>query len=172
MRYESGKQNRRTVLKAAAVVLLPAAVIGLLRFAGVGTGVADPPRDLNAATLVDTRWPLDDRFHDELKALQTGRWMVLIVQRDSKPGQDLITRHFSDPRTHRTGERTAVFLADESEWSFRFDSIVNETNGDDSFRWPGTEPSVTEPAVFVLNDGVVVRAADGSEADEFLQDLL
>jgi len=55
--------------------------------------------------------------------LETGRWLVLIVQADCEHCQDLIAEHFADSRLHRPNERTAMFLAGATTWPFQLDQI-------------------------------------------------
>jgi hypothetical protein len=73
--------------------------------------------------LIGKRWPLDSRVHPDLKSLETGNWMVVIVRRDCQHCQEFLDKHFAELTWHRAGERMAVFVAGSDRWGYRFDHI-------------------------------------------------
>jgi hypothetical protein len=68
--------------------------------------------------LIGKRWPIDSRYHPELKALETGNWMVVIVRRDCDHCKEFLAKNFADPTWHRPGERTVCFSIEENRWFF------------------------------------------------------
>jgi len=119
-------------------------------------------------------WPLTAEMHPKLRALETGRWMVLIVKQDCPHCRDLITELFSDPAAHPPGERTAVFVFTDGndEWQFQFDRVAHDLSGSDLVRWTQGPPLVSVPVVFAVVDGVVEDAAVGDEADSLIRSAL
>lgn len=116
-------------------------------------------------------WPLNSHMHPKLSALETGRWMVLIVKRECSHCREMIETHFSDPTAHRPGERTAIFVpvGGGDRWQFQFDRVSFDLSGSDFISWTKGKPIVTNPAVFTLVDGVVKDAADGDKSDFFIR---
>ena len=135
------------------------------------TDRTEPLEFLLAQSLIGKAWLLDERFHPDLRELHSDRRLIVVVREECEHCQAMMMRHFDDPRTHRPGERTAMFVAGNDEWPFQFDRVCFERSGDGFITWPGGEPFVASPAVFVVEDGVVMQAADGDEADGFLETL-
>ncbi|MBC7965239.1 MAG: hypothetical protein H7Z17_04860 [Fuerstia sp.] len=133
---------------------------------------SDPLEFLLADMLVEKRWPLNARLHPELAALAKGNWMILVVRRDCEHCRELLARYFADPQSHRENERTAVFIAGDTTWPFKLDEIAIEPATQTSITWPIAEPFVASPAIFLLTNGKVIKARDGSDADEFLKELM
>jgi hypothetical protein len=119
---------------------------------------------------VGKAWPIDEHLHPALSELREGRWLILVVRHDCDHCRELLAHFFSDPLRHRTEERTAVFVAGSPNWSFQFDSVSLETDAHHQINWPA-EPFVASPAIFVLEDGTVRDAADGSASDDFLRSI-
>lgn len=119
---------------------------------------------------VGKAWPICEQRHPALSDLRDGRWLILVVRHDCDHCRELIARFFSDPLRHRTGERTAVFVAGSPTWSFQFDHVSLETDPNHQINWPA-EPFVASPAIFVVEDGTVRDAADGSDSDDFLRSI-
>ncbi len=132
----------------------------------------DPLQFLLADMLVEKRWPLDARLHPDLAELDQGTWMVLVVRRDCEHCRELLEKHFADPHAHRSNERIAVFVAGETTWPFVLDEVSIESSTSTSFTWLGDEPFVASPAIFLIENGVVVKASDGEDADGFLEDIM
>lgn len=133
---------------------------------------SDPLEFLLADVLIDKHWPLDGKLHPDLAKLGQGNWMVLVVRHDCEHCRELLERHFADPYAHRPKERTAVFIAGETSWPFMLDKVAIESSSDTLITWPGEEPFVASPAVFVIENGRVVNAKDGDDADAFLGELM
>ncbi len=131
-------------------------------------------RLLVAELLIGKPWPLNGKMHPQLSEFSSGKWMILIARQDCVHCRNLIAEHFADPETHRQGERTAVFVfgGDNDRWRFQFDRITLELSGDSLLGWPNGKPYVVNPAVFLVNNGIVVDAAEGAETDQFLDSLL
>lgn len=119
---------------------------------------------------VGKAWPIDEQLHPALSELREGRWLILVVRHDCDHCRELLAHFFSDPLRHRDGERTAVFVAGSPAWSFQFDSVSLETDAHHQINWPA-EPFVASPAIFVVEDGTVRDAADGSDSDDFLSSI-
>ena len=133
---------------------------------------SDPLRFLLADMLVEKRWPLDARLHPDLEELNQGNWMVVVVRRDCEHCRELLAKHFADPNAHRANERTAVFVAGETSWPFMLDEIAIQSPSGTSITWSAEEPFVASPAIFLIENGRVVNASDGEDADAFLDELM
>ena len=131
-------------------------------------------RLLVADLLTGKTWPLNEQVDPRLSELSSGKWMILIAQQDCGPCRNLVARHFADPETHRPGERTAVFVfgGGNDRWRFQFDRVTLDLSGDALLGWPNGQPYVVNPAVFLLDNNIVVDAAEGEDTDEFLGSLL
>lgn len=137
------------------------------------TDTSDPLKFLLAEPLVGRTWPLGEFKSPELKILERGNWLVVILRRDCSHCEDLVANHFSDPSASREGERTIMFLSGQLQWPYEFDRItlrLGDRESPKSIQW-SREPFVASPAVFVLEDGLVKDAADGAETDAFLNSL-
>jgi hypothetical protein len=135
---------------------------------------SEDSRLLLADARIGKPWPLDAQKHPQLKALETGRWMVLIVDRECGPCRNLLTHHFGDPATHPQGERTAIFVfaGRSNPWQFQFDRVALDFSNNDFVSWPDLKPVVASPAVFLVVDGIVVDAAEGKWTDSFIRSAL
>ncbi|MEZ6034576.1 MAG: hypothetical protein R3C17_15885 [Planctomycetaceae bacterium] len=131
-------------------------------------------RLLLAELLVGNPWPLNGNTDPSLAELSRGKWMILVAREDCVHCRNLVARHFADPETHRIGERTAVFVFGGSDhrWRYQFDRVALDSSGNELPDWPNGEPYVINPAVFVVDDGIVTDASEGAETDEFLDSLL
>ncbi len=63
-----------------------------------------------------------------------------------------------------------MFVAGEDRWPFELDGISLEPDGRTVVRWE-EEPFVASPLVCLIEDGIVVDAADGTGTDEFMSQL-
>ena len=111
---------------------------------------SDPLQFLLADMLVEKRWPIDAKLHADLAEFKKGKWMVLVVRRDCEHCRELLAKHFEDPQAHRPNERTVAFIAGESKWPFMLDEIAIESSSGTSITWPGEEPFVASPAIFLI----------------------
>lgn len=127
---------------------------------------------LLADSYVGKPWPVTDDFHPDLKALENGSWLVLIVRSDCKHCRELLERYFSDPAVRPDDARTAIFVAGSSSWPFQFDRVTVPVTSGEFVQWDSQEPFVAGPAVFLLSDGIVVAAADGQNSDAFVRKLI
>ncbi|MFN8706267.1 MAG: MauE/DoxX family redox-associated membrane protein [Planctomyces sp.] len=127
-------------------------------------------RLLVADVLVGKTWPLDGTVDPRLAELSSGKWMVLILNEDCSPCRNLVGRFFADPATHRPEERTAIFVfsRDTDHWRFQFDRVELTPPDDALLSWPHGKPSVISPAVFLLDNNIVVDGAEGNETEGFL----
>ncbi len=135
------------------------------------SGSKDPLQFLLADTLIGKAWPLDSAIHPTLTALESEKWMILVVRRDCEHCRRLVESQFVDPLKHRPGERTAVIVADGTNWLFAFDRVSFEVLNMQSIVWDLEEPFVASPAVFLVDAGIVVHARDGVDAGDFLEGL-
>lgn len=163
--------NKASLLQVAGCVGVSALVAGATAFYEPAEK-SDPLQFLLADMLVEKRWPLDAGLHPELAELGEGNWMVLVVRRDCEHCREVLAKHFADPHTHRPNERTAVFVAGEPTWPFVLDKIAIESSSGTAITWPGEEPFVASPAIFLIENGKVVKARDGDDADAFLDELM
>ncbi|MCA9075941.1 MAG: hypothetical protein KDA93_13010 [Planctomycetaceae bacterium] len=124
--------------------------------------------------LVGKSWPVNGEMDPRLSELSSGKWMILMVDKNCVHCRDMVARYFADPETHRAGERTAVFVFgfDDDKWRFQFDRVTFDLSGEGLLNWPHGKPYVVNPAVFLLDDGIVVDAAEGTESDQFLLSIL
>ncbi len=131
-------------------------------------------RLLVADLLVGKSWPLNGQMDSPLSELSSGKWMILIADQDCGHCRNMVARYFADPETHRPGERTAVFVfgGGDDRWRFQFDRVTFDLSGEALLSWPHGRPYVVNPAVFLVDNGIVVDAAEGTETDQFLGSLL
>lgn len=162
------KSNRPVVVSGAILGLFGCAVS--LATARHDDGNA-PFRLLLADELINKAWPLNETVHPLLKQTETGRWLILVVRRDCEHCKELLSRHFLDSSRRRPGERTAIFVSAGRTWWFSFDAVSIDAQPQGIFEWLSGEPFVASPAVFVINEGVVVDASDGNESDILLEKL-
>lgn len=155
-----------------------AAVVGVVAAALAGwhykvLAADERSRILLAELLVGKPWPLNGQVDPHLAELSSGKWMILIAQQDCGHCRDLVARYFADPETHRHGERTAVFVfgGDSEKWRFEFDRVNLDLSGVALSGWPDGKPYVVNPALFLVDDGIVVDAAEGSATEQFLDSL-
>jgi hypothetical protein len=163
--------NRRYMLQISCSVVVGLFVAAVATYYNPAEK-SDPLQFLLADMLIEKSWPLDARLHPDLAELDEGNWMVVVVRRDCEHCRELLAKHFADPHAHRPNERTAVFVAGESKWPFMLDEIAVESSSNRSFTWPGNEPFVASPAIFLLRNGRVANAKDGNDADAFVEELL
>ncbi len=172
LRPGSASRNARISSKRITFCLL---VSGVVVGVAIGrhhtTDQTDPLRYLFADQMVGKPWPVGSAFHAALQSLESGKWMAIVVRRDCDHCRELLSEHFSDPSQHRTGERTVVFVAGNTDWPFQFDYISMEPSGENAIVWEFGEPFVASPAVFLLADGIVVKASDGAKSDKLMHNL-
>lgn len=131
-------------------------------------------RLLVADALVEKSWPLNGKMDSRLSELDSGKWMILIADQNCVHCRHMVAQHFTDPATHRLGERTAFFVfgGSDDRWQFEFDRVTFDQSGDNLLSWPHGKPYVINPAVFLLDNGIVIAAAEGTQCEEFLGSLL
>ncbi len=131
-------------------------------------------RLLLAELLIGRPWPLNEKTDPALAELSSGKWMILIARQDCVHCRNLVARYFANPETHRKGERTAVFVfgGRGDQWRYQFDRVALDSSGAVVPEWPNGEPYVVNPAIFVVDGGIVVDAAEGAATDQFLESLL
>ncbi len=131
-------------------------------------------RLLVADLLIGKSWPLTGQVDSRLSELGSGKWMILIAHQDCGHCRNMVARYFADPETHRPDERTAVFVfgGGDDRWRFQFDRVTLDLSGDALLSWPNGKPYVVNPAVFLVDNGIVVDAAEGAETDQFMGSLL
>ncbi len=158
--------------------LVGSAVLGLTvscgAFAFHAMSVPSSVEFLLPETLQGQAWPITSRHHPDLTQLQTGKWLAVVLRPDCEHCQQLVETWFADPTRHRSGERTVMFHATDRHWSLQFDRVtLSEVAAAErpSIHWASDPPFVAAPGVFVLDNGIVVDGADGSEADAFLTKL-
>jgi len=164
------KRPRREAVAAVCCV-----VIGAIFAANIAAHRDEPKKEslqfLLANMLQNQQWPLNSRVHPSLKPLETGRWMVILVRGDCGHCRELLESEFADPRRHRPNERTVVFVAGSENWSYEFDAVRLDTDETRVIAWNGDEPFVANPAVFVIDSGVVKDGRDGDDALTFIKQL-
>lgn len=166
------RKKQPSIPRIAICVVAGILVAGVACLHDLSTDRADPIQFLLADEWVDKPWPLGAAFHPLLADLETGRWLVLVVRRDCEHCRQMLDLHFLNPANHREGERTALFVAGNNRWPFAFDEVSLDTEPDRFIQWPVEEPFVASPAAFVLHDGNVKSAADGTESHAFMEDLM
>ncbi|MDA8745970.1 hypothetical protein N9N28_15195 [Rubripirellula amarantea] len=127
---------------------------------------------LLADSLVGKQWPIDSSFHEKLEQTASGKWLIIVARNDCSHCREMLRTHFADPRRHRKGERTAIFLVDGERWEFSLDFVSLDRKFADEVDWHGDQPFVASPAVFVLSDGEVVIAADGADSEALMNGIL
>lgn len=168
------ESSRIPIQQLAIIAIAGGLVAGAAVWRHEGLLRIERSRLLVADLLVGKIWPLNEQMDARLSPLSSGKWMVLIAQQDCSPCRNIVARHFADPETHRMGERTAAFVYGgiDNRWRFQFDRVNLDQSSDASISWPDGKPYVVSPAVFLLDDGVVVNAAEGEDTDTFLSSAL
>lgn len=171
-RYRMSSQNliRQLTIVGMAGVLI--AAVAVWRYEVLVKN--ERSRMLVAELLVGKPWPLNEKMHPQLSEFSSGKWMILIARQDCVHCRNLVAEYFADPETHRRGERTAVFVfsGGNDRWRFQFDRVTLDVSGDSVLGWPNGKPYVVNPAVILVDNGIVVDAAEGAETDQFLDSLL
>jgi len=124
---------------------------------------------LLAEDLVNKKWPINGNLDSRLSELEKRDWLILVVRKDCSHCQEILAKHFKDPKTHRSNERTAIFVAGGNDWPFLFDSVSSLIDESMMLSWSHEEPFVASPAVFLISDGQVTAAADGDKSDKMLE---
>lgn len=175
LRPSSWRMSSRTLTRQLTIVAVVGGLVAALavwRYEGLVRH--ERSRLLVVDLLVGKSWPLNGQMDSQLSELSSGKWMILIAQQDCGHCRNLVARYFADPETHRPGERTAVFVigGGDDRWRFQFDRVTLDLSGDALLRWPNGKPYVVNPAVFLVDNGIVVDAAEGAETDQFMDSLL
>jgi len=132
------------------------------------TDKANPLRFMLADRMVRRPWPLGATFHRDLAALESGRWIVLVLREDCDHCQSFVDNLSSAKRAERRSVRTVVFHAGRLDWYFDFDHVTLHAGRSASVRWKDREPFVATPAIFLVEDGVVTEAADNTQSADLL----
>ena len=128
---------------------------------------------LLADSTVNRKWPIDGDYHPRLIALERGKWMVLVLRPDCEHCRAIVSTHFSDTSRRPAGHDIAVFHAThQGPWPFVFNNVSLDVRSLHTITWPNEPPFVAVPAVFVVEEGVVVAAADGVAAEPLLDRML
>jgi len=159
-----------SIFVTVACLALGVVVVGFTVRSESRPQATDPLHFLLADTLQGQPWPIGAHFHDQLRALGAGKWLVLVLRKDCEHCRELVENYFSDPTLHRAGERTATFIAGDRQWGFELDEVTFSPTR--FFSWSHEEPFCASPAVFVLQDGSIVDAADGKEGASKVRKLL
>jgi hypothetical protein len=164
----SATQHSRKAVVVAFILAISSSLIAAWQVARPSANL----EYLSATELLHQSWPLNSEVHPQLKALESDRWLVLIVRPDCAHCSELLAKFFVDPQRHRYQERTAVFIATQSTWLFGLDSVLPATDRQHPIHFLETEPFVAAPAAFVLVDGQVIAASDGDQTATFLEAIL
>lgn len=158
--------SQRTVLGLCCC----AAVVGLgLGYFSLNKSAAeDTIPFLLADELTGKVWPRLEQYEPQLKVLRQGDWLVLVVRGDCEHCQSLV-----GSLGHRNLEelpfRVLTLVAGGNKWPIVFDRFAIDVVAEHYIDW-GThsEPFVASPAVFKIQNGSVVGAQDGENADSFV----
>ncbi|XZE18154.1 hypothetical protein SH449x_003438 [Pirellulaceae bacterium SH449] len=131
----------------------------------------DPLQFLLADSMLGKEWPLTKQHHAAFADLEQGRWLVLLVREDCAHCRELVQTYFTDPTSYRKNERIAMLVSQNGQWHIWFDQ-VSWNHSDQRIDWHGAEPFFSSPAVFSLENGIVVEGADSDKATVFVQDRL
>ena len=175
LRPSSWRMSSRTLIRQLTIVAVVGGLVAALAVWRYEVLVRhERSRLLAADLLVGKSWPLNGQMDSQLSEFSSGKWMILIARQDCGHCRNLVARYFADPETHRPGERTAVFVigGGDDRWRVQFDRVTLDLSGDALLRWPNGKPYVVNPAVFLVDNGIVVDAAEGAETDQFMGSLL
>jgi hypothetical protein len=170
-----GNQSPRLELSSIRHAVIASVIVGTTAATGAFAyhklSSPSPVEFLLAETLRGQTWPVTAQYNPKLTELETGKWLVLVVRPDCEHCGNLVAKWFADPERQHDRERTATFHATDGRWSFFFDNVTlssAELTESAAIVWGNGSPFVAAPAVFVLDDGMVVDAADASETDALL----
>jgi len=169
---QSDVQRRRTLLPTLLLGVLVGACLVFYGNARNYQAVTD--NDLAfflADGLVGKRWPLDRNRSHSLIEMESGKWLVIVAREECEHCRKLIEKHFSDPTMRPPDRRIAIFVAGSRQWGFSFDLVLLSGAKRGTIDWK-SEPFVASPAIFVVDDGQVVAAADGEASDNFIAELM
>lgn len=171
LRPRSWRMNSRSLIRQLTIVAVVGGLVAAMtvgRYEGLVRN--ERSRLLLAELLVGKPWPLNGQMDPQLADLSSGKWMILIARQDCGHCRTLVAEYFADPETHRPGERTAVFVfgGDDERWRFQFDRVTLDLSDNAVFTWTSGQPYVVNPAVFLVDNGIVVDAADGADTDQFI----
>jgi hypothetical protein len=121
--------------------------------------------------LVGKRWPLDRNRSDLLLEMESGKWLAIVAREDCEHCRKLMEEHFPAPSARPNDRRTAIFVAGTRQWGFAFDLVLLSGAKRGTIEWT-SEPFVASPAIFVVDDGQVIAAADGEASGKLLAELM
>jgi hypothetical protein len=176
-RPPAGSDERRfqgAVILSVLIPVVVGAVFAQFAYQAHQTQIANHNQEINfllADMLTGKPWPLRATQHSLLEEMDQGEWLVLIVRSDCEHCRNLVAREFTEPDRRGPFDRTAIFIAGGQEWPFEFDRVSMDLESQNVVSWDSEEPFVASPAVFCLSHGVVTRAADGTDADAFIDGL-
>jgi hypothetical protein len=131
----------------------------------------DGTQFLLASQMIGKPWPINARMNAELKEVETGRWLVVVVRRDCEHCARLLRETFSDPLWSPMNSRTVLFVSGNNEWTFYLDRLSWDGEPSGIVNWV-SEPFVASPALIIVSDGFVADGADGAEANAFAQRII
>lgn len=163
-------------LAVAVVASLVAATVSGLALNNSLKSQKDLPdiRFLLADDWIGKSWPLDENFDVELKDLTVGNWLVLVFRSDCDHCKALAKR-IDDQKNDETAEKPKIvsLVAGSNDWAVHFGRASTSLESQRKVHWKGREePFVASPAAFLLEDGKVVDAKDGENADSLVQRVL
>ena len=175
LRPRSRQMAVRSLFRQLTIVVVAGGLVAAL--AGWRYDVlvrSERSRLLFAELLIGRPWPLNEKTDPAFAKLSSGKWMILIARQDCVHCRNLVARYFANPELHRKGERTAVYVfgGRDDHWRYQFDRVTLDSSGDVVPEWSNGAPYVVNPAIFLVDDGIVVDAAEGAATDQFLESLL
>ncbi len=116
-------------------------------------------------------WPVAKSYHPKLSALSEGQWLVFLVNRQCSHCEEMMAqladKQFVDRELH-----VVSLVSFDTHWNVHFDKIAFGEDSETKIQWaPKDSPFFAAPALFHLQDGRVVGAADGDQAEAFLKEF-
>ncbi|MDZ4849741.1 MAG: hypothetical protein SGI77_10630 [Pirellulaceae bacterium] len=145
--------------------------VGLAAIPANESVVGERIRYLLADELVGNNWPLRVAKYAAVSKTGKGKWLVLIVRKDCEHCRELVAK-LAGVEWSSKSFGVLTMVAGSNAWPVLEGKIELEFTTSSTIDW-GTdgEPFVASPAAFLIDDGTVVAAKDGEEAEQFVLGL-
>ncbi len=115
-------------------------------------------------------WPLP--ASTQMFDICSDQWLVLVLRDNCDHCRSLLAK-LDDEADAISDWQIAIFVIGRSTGNLYVGKTKISERADFVFNWTSSrEPFVASPAIFVLENGFVIQAADGSEAEQLLEQIV